>query len=345
MERVKYILAIAVIFFALEFASGCTSKGEGTEKTYKAMDTVMSVTIYDKSERGKDVDKLLTACGSTIENYDNMFSVNSESSDVFKINASAGKSAEVSAETAQLIARASEISKGTGGLFDITVYPLSKAWGFTDKKYGVPSDAEIAALLGGVGYNKVSVSGSHVGLENGSGIDLGGIAKGYVSQMLANYLKSNGVQSAVINLGGNVQVIGSRLSGEKWGVGIRDPLDSEKTLGILSVSDTAVVTSGSYERYFEKDSVKYHHIIDPRTGKPADSDLVSVSIIACDGTTADALSTALFVMGSENAAEYQKANGGFEYVMVTKDKTVIVSPGIRDAFTLESDGYSIKTVN
>ncbi|NLA76654.1 MAG: FAD:protein FMN transferase, partial [Clostridiales bacterium] len=274
MKRVKYTVAAVLIFLVLQFASGCASKSEGVEKNYNAMDTVMNITIYDGDEKGRDAEKLLEACGRTIEYYDMMFSLNNEDSDTVKINSNAGADVEVSQETAWLVRRACELSRGTDGLFDITVYPLSKEWGFTDKKYGVPDDAKIASLLTGVGFNKVSVSGSEVNVAAGSGIDLGGIAKGYVSQKLTEYLKNNGVNSAVINLGGNVQVIGTKLSGESWSVGIKDPFDGAKVMGILSVSDTAVVTSGSYERYFEKDSVTYHHIIDPRTGKPAESDLV-----------------------------------------------------------------------
>ena len=225
------------------------------------------------------------------------------------------------------------MSEKTNGAFDITVYPLMELWGFTTKNYRVPESSEIAEALKGVSYTNVSVNGQQVALTGGSSIDLGGIAKGYTSSRVIQIMKDCGIEHAIVNLGGNVQVLGTKTDGSDWRVAIQNPASENSYLGILSTADKAVITSGGYERYFEQDGQVYHHIIDTQTGYPSDSDLTSVTIVYSDGTTADALSTALFAMGLDGAKELYRS-GDIDFDMILFDgSTVYVSEGIASGFS------------
>uniref|UniRef100_UPI004028A3F0 FAD:protein FMN transferase n=1 Tax=Lachnospira eligens TaxID=39485 RepID=UPI004028A3F0 len=264
---------------------------------------------------------------------DAMFSVGNEDSDVTKLNENG--SGEVSEETAFIMNRAMQVSEKTNGAFDITVYPLMELWGFTTKNYRVPESSEIAEALKGVSYTNVSVNGQQVALTGGSSIDLGGIAKGYTSSRVIQIMKDCGIEHAIVNLGGNVQVLGTKTDGSDWRVAIQNPASENSYLGILSTADKAVITSGGYERYFEQDGQVYHHIIDTQTGYPSDSDLTSVTIVHSDGTTADALSTALFAMGLNGAKELYRS-GDIDFDMILFDGSrVYVSEGIASGFSTD----------
>jgi thiamine biosynthesis lipoprotein len=174
-------------------------------------------------------------------------------------------------------------------------------------------------------------------LSDGASIDLGGIAKGYTSSRVIQIMKDCGIEHAIINLGGNVQVLGTKTDGSDWRVAIQNPDSESSYLGILSTADKAVITSGGYERYFEQDGQVYHHIIDPQTGYPSDSDLTSVTIVYSDGTTADALSTALFAMGLDGAKELYRS-GDIDFDMILFDGSrVYVSEGIASGFSTDMD--------
>lgn len=228
-----------------------------------------------------------------------------------------------------------QVSEKTNGAFDITIYPLMELWGFTTKNYRVPESSEIAEALKGVSYTNVSVNGQQVALTGGSSIDLGGIAKGYTSSRVIQIMKDCGIEHAIVNLGGNVQVLGTKTDGSDWRVAIQNPASENSYLGILSTKDKAVITSGGYERYFEQDGQVYHHIIDTQTGYPSDSDLTSVTIVYSDGTTADALSTALFAMGLDGAKELYRS-GDIDFDMILFDGSrVYVSEGIASGFSTD----------
>ena len=167
-------------------------------------------------------------------------------------------------------------------------------------------------------------------------IDFGGIAKGYTSSRLMEIFREYNVSSAMVSLGGNVQVLGTKTDGSDWRVAVQNPDGTDDYLGILAIKDKAVITSGGYERYFEEDGKTYHHIMDNETGKPADSDLISVTIISKDGMLADGLSTALFVMGKEDALNYWREHREeFDAILVTKDGEITVTQGIADSFSSE----------
>ena len=215
-----------------------------------------------------------------------------------------------------------------------------EAWGFTTGEYRVPEQTEIDSLLQTmqIGEIRCDSQTKTVILPEQTKIDLGAIAKGYTSARLMEIFEGYDISSAMVSLGGNIQVKGSKPDGTSWKVAVEDPFsDSENAYaGILSVADKAVVTSGTYERYFEKDGKRYHHILDPATGYPAEKGLASVTIVSDDGTLADALSTALFVMGKEKAVAYWKAHAKeFDVVLIEDDGTISVSEGIENVFSCE----------
>mgnify|MGYP002304298697 CR=1 FL=1 len=287
-----------------------------------AMDTYMSLTAY-----GAKAQDAVTAAVHEIQRLDAMFSVGNTDSDVTTANMQG--SATVSDETAYLVEQSLEISRKTDGAFDITIYPVMELWGFTTKNYKVPQADELQETLKRVSYENVSLKDHELVLKNNAQIDFGGIAKGYTSSRVMQIFKEYGIEHGMVNLGGNVQTLGTKTDGTAWRVAIQSPQGGNQYLGILETSDQAVITSGGYERYFEKNGKTYHHILDPYTGCPAESGVKSVSVIAQDDTLADALSTALFVMGLDAGAEFQKSSGlAFEAVFVTDDNTVWITPGL-----------------
>ena len=306
-----------------------------------AMDTYMSLKAY-----GENGDKALKKASDKIRELEKTLSVTDEQSEIFLLNNANGKRTAVSADTAFLIGRSLEISDDTNGAFDITVYPLSKEWGFTTDRYNVPSQERLNDLLNSVGSENVILDNNDnsVSLRNGANIDLGGIAKGYAGKCAAQIIRSEGVVSAVLNLGGNVQTIGAKPNGSGWIIAIKDPEDDNSSVGTVEVFDKAVVTSGGYERYFEDENgSRYCHILDPQTGRPARTDILSATVIGNDGTTCDALSTALYVMGIEGACDYLGSDREYEAILVSNDNKLYITGGLTEEFTV-SEKYSKYTI-
>ena len=299
------------------------------------MDTEMSLKAH-----GKNAASAVNEAAREINRLDRLFDRGSEKSEVYAINSDG--SAAVSEDTAALAARALEISQKTDGVFDITIAPIMDMWGFYTKDYKVPDETELEKALESVGYNNISVDGDTVALKNGAKIDLGGIAKGYLSDRIKEIFKEKGVKSGIVSLGGNVCAFGAKPNGEKWRVAIQDPLDTDRYIGSVSVSDTAVITSGGYQRYFVENNVIYHHIIDPKTGYPANSGLLSVTIVGDDAALCDGLSTALFVMGLEKGSDYWQAHDGFEVIFVTDDGKIHITGGLDGIFASDREYEIIK---
>lgn len=310
--------------------SGCSGEKSASSTRYlTSMDTVMVLTAYGPSrDRGLDLAQ------AEIEALNDSLSTGLPDSEISLLNRDG--SAVLSREPLELLNSALELYRSTGGLFDPTVYPLVKLWGFYDKDYHVPSDRELADALPLLGADRIRTEGSTVTLGQGQQIDLGGIGKGYASQRACEILKQAGVQSALLSLGGNVQCLGSKPDGSPWNIGIRDPWsDSGALYAAVKVENQAVITSGGYERYFEDPETHeiYRHILDPRTGCPAESGLSSVSIVTSDGTVGDGLSTALYIMGLEQAAEYWRTHGDFEAILIADDGTLYATEGLRGQIT------------
>lgn len=322
--------AAAALAGALAFVltGGCILWTLRENKTYTrtlfAMDTVMLFTA-----RGPQAPEALDEALDEVQRLDALLSAQSPDSEVSRLNA--GGCVQVSEDTARLLEAASGIGAKTGGLYDCTVYPLMELWGFPSKAYRVPRAEEIAALLPLVDGSRIRVTDGEAALGEGQRVDLGGIAKGYASARVMEIFKARGVSSAMVTLGGNVQTMGERPEGGGWRIGVQDPLGGEDCPAVIEVRDAAVVTSGGYQRYFEEDGKRYIHILDPRTGAPAESDLLSATVVSPDGTLADALSTAVFVMGLEDAAAYWRTHEGFELVLIAEDGAVYVTEGLEQA--------------
>ena len=266
-------------------------------------DTVCTITAYAPQSVVDDAMKLCRA-------YEQRFSKTVEGSDVWNLNHAEGKPVTVDPETAALLRLSKEIWEASGGAFDVTIAPVTALWDFTAESPTLPEPDALAAALQRVNADNLVVDGNTVTLLNGAQIDLGGIAKGYIADCAAAYLKNVGVQHACINMGGNIVVFGGKPDGSPWMIGVRDPngtaADSEE---VVSLTDGVLVTSGNYERFFILDGVRYHHILDPKTGMPVQNGLASVTILADDSALADALSTACFVLGGEAAQPLLKRYG------------------------------------
>lgn len=319
---------ISAMLSALLFLTGCSAESspEPVQGTFFAMDTVMDFTIYGESG-------LIDQSESLIASLESLVSVTDANSELYAINQTG--SGTLTGKASSLMEQALEICRRTDGALDLSIYPIVRAWGFTTGSYQVPDEAEIQALLPLVDYRKIQYDAATgtVTLPEGMEIDLGSVAKGYAGQLAAQMLRNSGVESALLNLGGNVQTVGAKPDGSPWQIGIKDP-QGEDAMMVLSVEDQAVVTSGGYERYFEQDGQTYWHIMDPSTGHPADSGLISVTIVGDEGVVCDGLSTALFVMGLEKAADLWAQSGDFEAVFVTASGEVYITEGLRDRFAL-----------
>ena len=342
----RKLLAVFLIMTMMVSLFGCAGKESGADEAEEplsievyAMDTYMTLSAY-----GENAEKALAESKAEIERIDKLFSTGDEKSEISLLNKT--KKAEVSEETCELISRAKTIGKDVGGVFDISVYPVMRAWGFTDKNDRVPDKGELEKLLEHVNADNVEcdeekheVSFKDEKVE----IDLGGIAKGYTSDRVIDIMKKNGVEHALINLGGNVKALGHKPDGSEWRVAIYDPENDENYIGGVEVHDKAVITSGGYQRYFEENGKRYFHIIDLNDGFPAENGLISATIISDDGTLADALSTSLFIMGPEKAAEYWRKNKDqFDAVLVKADGTVMVTEGIEKSYFSDGEFEVIK---
>ena len=296
-----------------------------------AMDTFMSFTAY-----GKNCEKAVDAAIDEVERLDALLSTGKETSEVSRINTAGG--GEVSEDTAVILQEAMEVYQRTEGLFDVSIYPLMELWGFPSQEYHVPTREELLEVLSLVDASKIAFDGTYIKLLEGQRIDFGGIAKGYTSARVMDVFQEYGIHSGMVTLGGNVQVLNKKLDGSKWQVAIRDPEHEGKILGVLGVENQAVITSGGYERYFEEDGETYIHILNPRTGYPADKDLISVTVISEDGMLADALSTSLYLRGREEAVSYWERYGEeFEMVLVTEKGEILVTEGICEEFETEEE--------
>ncbi len=354
MRKLFLPLSIAVCIICC----GCSNKNTECSRQIFAMDTVMDIKVYSDKQTGKSS---LDMVEKEINRIDCLLDRKNSDSEIYNINKK--KSANISMEIFEIINSALSVSKRTDGAFDITIAPVMDAWGFYDSEFRVPSESELEEALCGVGFEEIQlnriqrnidddelqdisddvkkddISADKGGIENlkitmprNACIDLGGIGKGYASDKVVEVLKNNGIDSSIISLGGNVYALGKRKNGEQWNIGITNPYNKEKIIGTLQLSNKCVITSGGYQRYFESGGVIYHHIINPKTGKSADSGLASVTVIADKGITADGLSTALFVMGLEKSIELWESSTDFEAVIVDVVGNIYITEGIEDTF-------------
>lgn len=299
----KTILA-AVLTPAL-IISLTSCKGDPKPQSAQAflLDTSVSLTLYDNSDPD-----ILTQAMELCTDYENILSRTIPDSDVYKLNNAAGNPVKVSTSTIELVEKALYYSRLTDGKFDITISPVMDLWMFTSEAPVLPDKADIDTALGSVDYKNIVVKGDTVQLLNGAQIDFGGIAKGYIADRIADFLVEKGVKSAIIDLGGNILTVGEKPSGKPFIVGIQKPFEMRNTtIGAVEARNISVVSSGIYERGFTQDEKYYYHLLDPKTGYPADSGLQSVTVITPLSVDADALSTCLFVMGIEEGTSFAQS--------------------------------------
>lgn len=302
-----------------------------------AMDTVMDLKIFGESNAP------LNAAAELITELENTLSTTDSGSEIYALNHSG--SVKLSENCTPLMRRALELCEETDGALDISIYPVVRTWGFTTGEYRIPQQEELDQLLQNVDFRQVKLDENNVvTIPKGMELDLGSIAKGYAGDMVCKLFREQGITSALLNLGGNVQALGTKPDGTLWRIGIQDPKRSDSYLGVLSINDEAVITSGGYERFFTgEDGETYWHIIDPATGAPARSGLISATIVGKEGARCDALSTSLFIMGPEKAEQFWREHQDFDMILVTDNKTVLITPGLEGRFELtENSGCNLK---
>ncbi len=292
---------ILPILLILALLAGCAASDPCAQRTVFCMDTVMDIQVW-----GNERQQAVEAIVEMLTELEKTWSATDENSLLSALNRGEGT---LNDAQQAFLDRAVKLQNDTGGAFDPKLGSVIALWGFYDDNYRVPTADELAAA-------KLQPQW-----------DLGAIVKGYAGELAAKVLADYDVDRAILNLGGNVQTYGEKAGGEQWRIGIQNPNGGDALGALLISGSMAVVTSGDYQRYFELDGVRYHHILNPETGMPADSGLISVTVICADGAVADALSTALFVMGMETATEYWTENRNFEAVFVLKDGTIYATEG------------------
>lgn len=328
-RRNKNILGILFCIMAFLFTSCSMKAKEPMSKTGILLNTYVTITLYDH----QDIE-LIEECFDLCREYEEMFSRTIEGSEVSNFNQAEAGEYEVSKELYELLKLAGEYSELTEGAFDVTIEPVSSLWDFTASEPVVPEKEAILEELEYVGYQNLKLESGTVKKEkNKTGIDLGAIAKGYIADKIKEHLLANGVESATIDLGGNILLIGGKPDGTDFKVGIQKPFEDRKEIiGMVPLKDYAAVSSGIYERCFTKDGVFYHHILNPKTGYPCESDLTAVTILAPDAARADALSTSCFILGKEKGKELIDSLEGVYGVFITKEGEVEYSEGFMEKF-------------
>lgn len=334
MKKIVSIVLAGCLVVGLAACSQQREEGQTPDtRDFFAMNTYIRLEAY-----GNGAADALALAQARIEELEGLWSVTDEVSEIYALNHSGGQPVSVSDDTAAVVSFALEMAEETVGALEPTIYPVLTAWGFTTDEHRVPSQEEIDGLLASVDYRRVSVNGNTIQMEPGMMLDLGAVGKGYASDKVEELLRAEGVTSALLDLGGNIVMIGSRPDGSDWRLGLQSPFEND-TVGVLTASDCVVVTSGNYENFFTADNgTIYGHIIDPATGYPVNNDLASVTIVAKDGKLCDALSTSLFVMGTDGAIEYWREHPTFEMILITQDHQVLVTEGLKGQFTL-GEGY------
>ncbi len=343
-EYEKSILIILCVLMAISLAACSNSEVAPYENEEFAMGTIIRQRIYH--ENAEDISKQVI---ERIREIEDGMTINKAGGEINNLNSSAGKGfVQLSKDTLFVLSKAKEISQLSDGAFDVTIGPLVKEWDLLGENPEIPLKERIDSLLELVDYKDITIDkpNTKAKLENkGQIVDLGGIAKGFAGDEAIEVYCENGVQSAFISLGGNIVALGGKTDGSPWKIGIRDPRGSEGSyIGIVSVKDKAVVSSGDYERFFERNGVRYHHILSPKTGYPADSGLIGSTIISDFSIDADALSTATFVLGLEKSMALIKKFDGVEAVFVTDDKKVYITEGLKGVFEFEGTGNGYEYV-
>ena len=341
MVKTRIWTAALVLGLLLSLPAGCQVEDVEEESRIFAMDTVMTLTYHGQDrESGREA---IEEGVAAVYELEDLLSATAPESEISALN-EAGQ-AHLSPDTAQLLSAALELCALTGGALDITAYPAVEAWGFTTGEYRVPNQAELEELGDRIDYTRVSLDQESASLPDGMKLDLGAVAKGYTADRLAKLAQERDITSALLDLGqSTILALGAKPDGSPWRIGIQDP-QGEGYLGVLELEGQAMGTSGGYQRYFERDGVRYWHIIDPATAAPARSGLLSVTVVSPSGLACDGLSTALFVMGLERGTQFWRNHPEleFEALFILEDGSLALTSGLKDSFTL-AQGYEDREV-
>lgn len=321
MKRLTGLILITIMLL-----SGLSAEAQVTRQSAVGfyLDTVITLTAFVEDKAL--LDSALAKCGE----YEKLLSKTVEGSDVWHINHANGEPVSVSGDVITILETALRVSDISLGAFDVSVAPAVALWDFTGDNDTVPDADSLAAAAANIDYKRILIDGDTVTLEKGMQIDLGGVAKGYIADKIAEYLKANGVDSAILSFGGNIIAVGKKPEG-KWSVGIQDPKKPTGAyLFAISLTDMAAVTSGINERFFERDGVIYHHILDTKTGMPVQNELAAVTIIAENSMLADALSTAVFALGLDKGVELIDSLDGVEAIFIDRENSVFATSGAAD---------------
>ncbi|MCR4742942.1 MAG: FAD:protein FMN transferase [Treponema sp.] len=316
--------------------------------TFQSMDTAMTIKSF-----GKNSKKANLQAQKRIQELDKILSSVDSQSQLYSLNHACGKEFTSGPELEKLIRYGLEKAEESQGAFNPLIFPLIYEWGFTSKNYKVPSDQKIQDLLAFTDYKKVSFEDGKIILPEGMAFDFGALGKGFAGDCAIEILKENGVESAILDLGGNIQLLGKKESGENWKIGLRNPWGGTDPSAIvkgsvplvLELNDCAVITSGGYERYFTADDgKKYIHILDGRSGYPVDNEIASSTIVAKEGLYADYLSTTSFILGKEKTLQYWRQAGDFDFIMIFTDGSISYTSGLKDKLTLLEKFTSVEVI-
>ncbi|WP_077366949.1 FAD:protein FMN transferase [Anaerosalibacter sp. Marseille-P3206] len=348
-KKIAFVLLVIMFFMIILTACGniVQKEDDNISRTEFMMDTVITIKIYDKID-----ENLLDTVFERLKEIENRMSKTIEKSDVSNINAKAGiEAVQVHEDVYYVLEKALYFAKLTNGAYEPTIGPLVELWNIKGQNESevksLPDENDIHEALEKVDYKKLQLlEDNKVFLkEKGMKVDLGGIVKGYAADEIKRILKEKGVKSAIIDLGGNIYAYGSKTSGEAWKIGVQNPFDLSNYIGIINAVDNSIVTSGGYERYFELNGKRYHHIIDSKTGYPSQNELSAVSVISKDSIDGDALSTALFILGIEEGQELLKEVDNVDALFITKEKQVFVPLSLEDKFKLKNSEFNIMNNN
>ena len=341
----RLLHSFGIFLFCLIFIPGCSQPPETT--SFTAMNTFMTVKSYGRNAKNanQEVQK-------EIERLEKILSTTLEESEIWEINNSESSSFTLSSETAFLLEQSRRFYELSGGAFNPALYPVIREWGFTTENYKVPESGRIQELLELTDFSQVILEGNTVYRPTGLQLDFGAIGKGFAGDRAIELLQQNGIKSALLDFGGNIQVLGSKPDGSAWTVGIKNPWGDETQAGTSSapvaavkLRDACMITSGGYERFFiTEDGHKYIHLFDSTTGRPVENELESVTIICKQGLYGDALSTSLFVMGKDKAVKFWQNTRNFDFVLLTKNRQLIYSAPLKEVITLLFDFSSVQII-
>lgn len=349
MKRIVSLVT-ALVLLALSFSfAGCSEKSEYVDFDYFEMDTYIKIRLARSAGALGQLDEaylksVADECDAILRRLDTVLSCHNPASQLSSLNTEVGTMIGVNDDLITTLGTAEKLSSLTDGAFDYTLGSLTELWNITGGG-PVPTIEDITDALSHTGTDKFTVKDSTiVKSDKMAKIDLGGIGKGMATQILLEYLDTTNVEYAIVSVGGNIGVYGTKPEYGTYKIGVRDPDKQTDVIGYMFISSGFVAVSGDYERYFEADGVRYHHILDPKTGYPARSGVRSVAVHTSNGASADALSTALFVLGVDKSLElYENSTLNFEAIFVTESGEIVTTPGITsDNFLLTPDSYTLK---